>query len=201
MTLRARFPNPQGLLLPGMFVRASFAQAIDPNAFLVPATGGDARSQGRCDASIVVGPDNKAVAARGHHDAHAGRTGSSPRGLKPGRQDHHPRHRQGEARPADQAGRRRIAAATPSAARHEAAARAGRHGQGAAERGHADLAIFIDRPIFAWVIAIIIMLGGIGRDLQPAGRAISRRRAAAGQHPRELSRRVGRNAREQRRRR
>src|SRR3569623_1871016 len=34
VTLRARFPNPQGLLLPGMFVRASFAQASDPNAFL-----------------------------------------------------------------------------------------------------------------------------------------------------------------------
>ncbi len=36
MTLRARFPNPQGLLLPGMFVRARFAQAIDTSAFLVP---------------------------------------------------------------------------------------------------------------------------------------------------------------------
>lgn len=36
VTLRARFPNPQGLLLPGMFVRASFAQALDTRAFLVP---------------------------------------------------------------------------------------------------------------------------------------------------------------------
>ncbi|MET0250806.1 MAG: efflux RND transporter periplasmic adaptor subunit [Novosphingobium sp.] len=36
VTLRARFPNPQGLLLPGMFVQASFEQSVDRNAFLVP---------------------------------------------------------------------------------------------------------------------------------------------------------------------
>ncbi|MCC3264001.1 efflux RND transporter periplasmic adaptor subunit, partial [Paenibacillus polymyxa] len=36
VTLRARFPNPQGLLRPGMFVRAQFAQAIDTSAYLVP---------------------------------------------------------------------------------------------------------------------------------------------------------------------
>lgn len=32
---------------------------------------------------------------------------------------------------------------------------------------------FIDRPIFAWVIAIIIMLAGGARDPQIAGSAIS----------------------------
>ncbi|GAD47746.1 putative efflux pump periplasmic linker protein [Caenibius tardaugens NBRC 16725] len=36
VTLRARFPNPEGLLLPGMFVTAFFDQAINPNAFLIP---------------------------------------------------------------------------------------------------------------------------------------------------------------------
>lgn len=36
VTLRARFDNPNGLLLPGMFVRARFAQAINRRAFLVP---------------------------------------------------------------------------------------------------------------------------------------------------------------------
>jgi membrane fusion protein (multidrug efflux system) len=36
VTLRARFPNPQGLLLPGMYVRARFSQATAPNAILVP---------------------------------------------------------------------------------------------------------------------------------------------------------------------
>jgi membrane fusion protein (multidrug efflux system) len=36
VTLRARFPNPKGLLLPGMFVTALFDQAIQPDAILVP---------------------------------------------------------------------------------------------------------------------------------------------------------------------
>lgn len=36
VTLRARFPNPRGDLLPGMFVQAVFTQAVDPQAFLVP---------------------------------------------------------------------------------------------------------------------------------------------------------------------
>lgn len=60
VTLRARFPNPEGLLLPGMFVRASFAQAVDSRVFLVPqpALLRDARGTARV---YIVGPDNKAV--------------------------------------------------------------------------------------------------------------------------------------------
>jgi membrane fusion protein (multidrug efflux system) len=38
VTLRARFANSAGLLLPGMFVRAKFAQAVNTRAFLVPQT-------------------------------------------------------------------------------------------------------------------------------------------------------------------
>jgi membrane fusion protein (multidrug efflux system) len=34
--LRARFPNPQAQLLPGMFVTAMFDQAVQPSAFLIP---------------------------------------------------------------------------------------------------------------------------------------------------------------------
>lgn len=36
VALRAQFPNPEGLLLPGMFVRAKVEQAVVPNALLVP---------------------------------------------------------------------------------------------------------------------------------------------------------------------
>src|SRR3546814_10500070 len=36
VTLRARFPNPKGMLLPGMFVTALFDQAVDPSAILLP---------------------------------------------------------------------------------------------------------------------------------------------------------------------
>jgi membrane fusion protein (multidrug efflux system) len=59
VTLRARFPNPQNVLLPGMFVQALFTQAVDPNVFLVPQAavqrdiGGDAFV-------FLVGGGNKA---------------------------------------------------------------------------------------------------------------------------------------------
>jgi membrane fusion protein (multidrug efflux system) len=36
ITLRARFPNPDDLLLPGMFVRARFEQAVETGALLIP---------------------------------------------------------------------------------------------------------------------------------------------------------------------
>ena len=60
VTLRARFPNPQGILLPGMFVRASFAQGINRNAFLVPQQGVSRDAQGNATV-MLVGPGNKAV--------------------------------------------------------------------------------------------------------------------------------------------
>jgi membrane fusion protein, multidrug efflux system len=61
VTLRARFANPQGLLLPGMFVRAVFAQSIDKQAFLVPQAGVSRDPKGAATV-YVVGPGNKAVA-------------------------------------------------------------------------------------------------------------------------------------------
>ena len=61
VTLRARFPNPQGLLLPGMFVRADFAQASDPNAFLIPQTAVTRDPKGNARV-YVLSADNKAIA-------------------------------------------------------------------------------------------------------------------------------------------
>jgi membrane fusion protein (multidrug efflux system) len=59
VTIRARFPNPQAILLPGMFVTAQFAQALDPSAFLVPQPAVSRDPQG--NATVwVVGHDNKA---------------------------------------------------------------------------------------------------------------------------------------------
>ncbi|MBS0503972.1 MAG: efflux RND transporter periplasmic adaptor subunit, partial [Proteobacteria bacterium] len=55
VTLRATFPNPQGVLLPGMFVRAVFAQAVDTRAFLVPQEAVSRNSQGNAIV-YVVGP-------------------------------------------------------------------------------------------------------------------------------------------------
>ncbi len=58
VTLRAQFPNPQGFLLPGMFVSAIFDQASAPGAFLVP----QAAVQRDFDGSayiMIVGADGK----------------------------------------------------------------------------------------------------------------------------------------------
>lgn len=60
VTMRARFPNPNALLLPGMFVQAVFAQAIDASAFLVPQQAVSRDPQGNATVWIV-GPNNKAV--------------------------------------------------------------------------------------------------------------------------------------------
>jgi len=60
VTLRARFLNPQSILLPGMFVTAEFAQAVDTRAFLVPQAAITRDPKG--NATLwVVGPGNRAV--------------------------------------------------------------------------------------------------------------------------------------------
>ena len=59
VTLRARFPNPDGLLLPGMFVNAVFNQSIDTNAYLVPQQAMLHDFDGSAYV-FVVGKDNKA---------------------------------------------------------------------------------------------------------------------------------------------
>ena len=58
ITLRAVFPNPNGVLLPGMYVRAQLTQAIDEQALLLPqqAVSRDARGEAT---TLVVGPDDK----------------------------------------------------------------------------------------------------------------------------------------------
>ncbi|WP_133365848.1 efflux RND transporter periplasmic adaptor subunit [Qipengyuania sediminis] len=59
VTLRARFPNAQGLLLPGMFVNATFDQAVERGVYLVPQAAVQRDFNG--DAFVfVVGRDNKA---------------------------------------------------------------------------------------------------------------------------------------------
>jgi membrane fusion protein (multidrug efflux system) len=58
VTLRALFPNPKSVLLPGMFVRARVQQGVDDQALLVPirAVSHDPRGQAT---ALVVGADNK----------------------------------------------------------------------------------------------------------------------------------------------
>jgi membrane fusion protein (multidrug efflux system) len=58
VTVRAIFPNPQHVLLPGMFVRARIDQGVNDAALLVPQVGVTHNPQGQATA-FVVGADNK----------------------------------------------------------------------------------------------------------------------------------------------
>ncbi|HLX94876.1 MAG TPA: HlyD family secretion protein, partial [Verrucomicrobiae bacterium] len=62
VTLRAEFPNPDHLLLPGMFARGVLEQAVDAQAITVPQRGVSIGPNGNATA-LVVGADGK-VAAR-----------------------------------------------------------------------------------------------------------------------------------------
>jgi membrane fusion protein (multidrug efflux system) len=59
VTLRAKFPNAEGVLLPGMYVRAMLDEAVDQNAILVPQQGVSHDAKGNATA-LVVGKDGKA---------------------------------------------------------------------------------------------------------------------------------------------
>lgn len=83
VTLRASFPNPQGILLPGMFVRATFVQAIDTQAFLVPQQAISRTPKGEATL-FVVGAGNKAEQRRVTTDRTQGAFWVVTAGLKPG---------------------------------------------------------------------------------------------------------------------
>ena len=59
VTLRAKFPNPDDTLLPGMYVRAVLDQAINQAAILVPQQGVTRDAKGEAVA-MVVSKDGKA---------------------------------------------------------------------------------------------------------------------------------------------
>jgi membrane fusion protein (multidrug efflux system) len=65
VTVRALFPNPQYVLLPGMFVRARIDEGINDNVVLVPQVGVTRDPAGHATA-LVVAPDNK-VSLRAIH--------------------------------------------------------------------------------------------------------------------------------------
>lgn len=57
VTLRAVFPNPEGLLLPGMYVNAVLTQGTRPNAILVPQKSVTRNGKGEAVA-MVLNKDN-----------------------------------------------------------------------------------------------------------------------------------------------
>ncbi|CAH1661181.1 multidrug efflux pump membrane fusion lipoprotein AcrA [Chelatococcus asaccharovorans] len=56
--VRARFPNPDRLLLPGMYVRALIEEGVAPDSFLVPQRGVTRNTKGE-PVALVVNADNK----------------------------------------------------------------------------------------------------------------------------------------------
>jgi membrane fusion protein (multidrug efflux system) len=60
VVLRARFPNPDALLLPGMYVRARVSQATVRDAILVPQQGVSRDPKGEATV-MLIGPDSRAL--------------------------------------------------------------------------------------------------------------------------------------------
>jgi membrane fusion protein (multidrug efflux system) len=52
--LRAEFPNPDRLLLPGMYVRAVIQEGVAPNSYLVPQRGVTRNTKGEATAMFVT---------------------------------------------------------------------------------------------------------------------------------------------------
>ncbi len=81
-TLRAEFPNPQRILLPGMYVRARLEQAVSENAILVPQQAVQRMPNG--SVVMVVGTDNKVAPRPVKANTAHGDSWIVSEGLKPG---------------------------------------------------------------------------------------------------------------------
>jgi hypothetical protein len=148
VTLRALFPNPDRLLLPGMFVREQIVEGRRTDAILVPQLAVTHDQKGDPTA-LIVNADNKVELRPVVTDRAIGDMWLVSEGLKAGErvvvEGLQFAHR---APPSGGGGRPRT----------------GEHGGIRPAAGPLRLSrvvnFFIDRPIFAWVIAIVIMLGG-----------------------------------------
>ena len=84
VSLRAEFPNPQRELLPGMFVRLRFPQALADNAIRVPQRAVQANPQGQF--VMIVTPEGKAAPQPVKTGGMAGSDFIIAEGLKGGEQ-------------------------------------------------------------------------------------------------------------------
>lgn len=83
VVLRATFPNPGGLLLPGMYVRARLVEGLRRNVILAPQQGVTRDPRGRATA-MVVGKDNKVEVRQIETDRAVGDKWIVTKGLNPG---------------------------------------------------------------------------------------------------------------------
>ncbi len=82
VTLRAEFPNPDRLLLPGLFVRARLEQAVSEDAIMVPQQAVQRDPTGA--SVLLVGDDGKVKAQPVKTGAAQGSAWIISEGLKPG---------------------------------------------------------------------------------------------------------------------
>ena len=82
VTLRAEFPNPGRMLLPGMYVRARLEQAVNEAALTVPQQAIQRTNDGA--SVMVVGADDKVTARPIKADNSQGNLAIVTSGLKPG---------------------------------------------------------------------------------------------------------------------
>ena len=81
--IRALFPNPNGLLLPGMYVRAQLAQGVQQRAMLVPQRAVSRDERGN-PTVMVVGAGNKAEPRTLQTSRTIGKNWLVTGGVKPG---------------------------------------------------------------------------------------------------------------------
>jgi hypothetical protein len=165
ITLRAEVPNPDGMLLPGQYVRVRLSQAELPSRHAAAAAGGHPHQPGR------------------HRAGGRRRRQARPAPGEGGQRPEQPvggagRPKAGEQVIVDGFQKMMVPGApvkpvpwTPGAGPHRAslpvlpragAAAAPSAGCGQQIRGRTMAQFFINRPIFAWVIALFIMvMGGV----------------------------------------
>ncbi|HEX8030054.1 MAG TPA: efflux RND transporter periplasmic adaptor subunit, partial [Vicinamibacterales bacterium] len=83
VTLRCVFPNPDGVLLPGMFVRARLEEGVNQQAITVPQLAVSRASDGSASV-LTVGADNKVTQTPVTADIASGADWLVTRGLKAG---------------------------------------------------------------------------------------------------------------------
>jgi len=83
VTLRATFPNRDGFLLPGMYVRAQIVEGVRQRAILAPQQGITRDPRGRATA-LVVGAQNKVEQRKVVAERPVGDKWVITEGLKPG---------------------------------------------------------------------------------------------------------------------
>jgi membrane fusion protein (multidrug efflux system) len=83
VTIRVTVPNPDGTLVPGMFVRVVLTEGVRPNAILVPQQAVDRAPNGSATV-MVVGRDNKVALRRIVAERAIGANWLVREGLRPG---------------------------------------------------------------------------------------------------------------------